>query len=190
MTGQQQREAVRRALARPAPAVRVKNTSLRPAAVLCPLLVRDGGMDVLLTRRAEGLADHAGQISFPGGRIDDRDEDPLGAALREAQEEVGLNPDEVEVAGALPLHATGTGYLIHPFVGFVSGGFEPAVDSREVAEAFTVPLAFAVDPRNRRSENVEIGGQLRRYYAIPYAGYHIWGATAGILKSFSDLLES
>lgn len=144
---------------------------------------------MLLTRRAEGLADHAGQISFPGGRIDSRDAGPREAALREANEEIGLDPEAVEVAGALPLCVTLTGFLIHPFVGFVARGFEPTVDGGEVAEAFTVPLSYAMDPRNLQRESFDIGGQRRCFYSIPFAGYHIWGATAGILKSLSDLLE-
>ena len=158
---------------------------LIPAAVMC-LLRPDRDYRVILTRRAENLPQHAGQISFPGGRIEPDDRSPLDAALREAREEIGLDPKAVSIAGALKPNRTGTGYLIVPFVGFVPAGFSPVADRREVAEVFEAPLCFLLDPRNRRRKRARIDGVDRQYYVVTFGEYEIWGATAAILKSFSD----
>ena len=157
-----------------------------PAAVLCPLVEREDGLFVHLVRRSENLRRHAGQISFPGGRIEREDRDSLAAALREAKEEIGLDADLVEPVGRLPLYRTGTGYEIRPHVAFVCAGFTPRPDGSEIAYAFEAPLAYLLDPRNRRIERRTVNGRLRSYYAIPWGEHTIWGATAAMLKSFAD----
>ncbi len=156
---------------------------LIPAAVLVPVVDREGGLTVLLTQRTAHLHDHAGQVAFPGGRCEDEDASPVFTALREAEEEVGLAPARVEVLGLLPEYRTGTGFRVTPVVGLVRPPFELRLDSFEVAEVFETPLAFLLDPANHQRHSVEIGGVLRQYYAMPYQGYFIWGATAGMLVS-------
>ncbi|NWG46400.1 MAG: CoA pyrophosphatase, partial [Alphaproteobacteria bacterium] len=131
---------------------------------------------------------HAGQVSFPGGRIEPRDESPLAAALREAEEEVGLAPHLVTPLGVLGLLETGTGYLIHPVVGVVTGAFTLSLDPGEVADAFEVPLAFLMDQANHELRSGVWKGQTRHYYAMPYGERFIWGATAAILRELSDRL--
>jgi len=161
----------------------------RPAAVLVPLVVRPEGLTVMLTRRTDHLHHHPGQISFPGGRVEDDDEGPVHTALRETAEEVGLHARHVELLGQLPLYRTGTGFQITPVVALVHPLFELAPDSFEVAEVFEVPLAFLVDPVNHRRETMFYRGRDRTYYAMPWNGYHIWGATAGMLVSLSSFLD-
>lgn len=156
---------------------------LTPAAVLVPLVEHDDGLSVLLTRRTEHLNDHAGQVSFPGGRVEDQDPGPVGTALRETHEEIGLEPTHVQVAGLLDTYETGTGFLVTPVVGFVRPGFRLTLDTFEVAEAFEVPLDFILDPSNHRVESVEIRGAARLFYVFDYEGHHIWGATAGMLMN-------
>jgi 8-oxo-dGTP pyrophosphatase MutT (NUDIX family) len=157
--------------------------------VLLTLLERPGGLTVLFTERAAHLKDHAGQISFPGGRIDDR-ETAVDAALREAHEEIGLDPADVEVLGALDDLLTGTGFLITPVVGYVaSGGFVAAPDPIEVASVFEVPLDFICDPANIVETYRERLGTRFRTYELRHDGYRIWGATAAILVSFRDLIS-
>jgi len=159
---------------------------LRPASVLVPLVERGGALNVLLTRRAARLAHHPGQIAFPGGKQDAGDADALAAALREAEEEIGLAPERVEVLGAFDAHETVTHFLVTPFVGLVRAPFAPLVDRAEVDEAFEVPLGFVLDPANLQVHRRIWAGHERRYYAIPYGPYYIWGATARILKTLSD----
>ncbi|MBA1147202.1 CoA pyrophosphatase [Ectothiorhodospiraceae bacterium WFHF3C12] len=161
---------------------------LRPAAVLVPLVERAGAFNVILTRRSEKLRDHAGQISFPGGRIEPDDPSPHMAALREADEEIGVYPEQVEVVGELPHYRTGTGFLVHPVVGFVdaSAGFRPC--PVEVAEVFEVPLSFILDPRNHRPHEFHHDGQVHLLQAMPYGEYFIWGATAAILIELYQVL--
>lgn len=161
---------------------------LRLAAVLVPLVERDDGVHVVLTRRTENLRDHPGQISFPGGRIEPGDNGPLGAALRETEEEIGVSPPLVEVLGPLPRYRTGTGFLVHPLVGFIDprAGFRP--EPGEVAEIFEVPLGFIVDTRNHRPHVMHRGGRRVRLHAIPFRHYYIWGATAGMLRTFGEIL--
>ena len=158
----------------------------QPAAVLCPIVERAEGLAVILIRRSAELRVHAGQIGFPGGRIEAGDSDSLAAALREAEEEIGLPADLVTPAGRLESYRTGTGYEIVPHVGFVEDEFTAQPASWEVAATFEVPLGFLLDPRNRRRERFAILGGERWYDAIPYKGHYIWGATASILKSFAD----
>src|SRR5487761_1902586 len=156
---------------------------LTPAAVLVPLVERDSGLTVLLTQRTAHLRDHAGQISFPGGRCEEQDASPVATALREAQEEVGLDPNQVEVLGLLPEYHTGTGFSVIPVVALVHPPLNLKLDDFEVAEAFETPLAFLIDPANHQLHRVEQQGRLREYYAMPWEGYYIWGATAGMLVS-------
>lgn len=159
-----------------------------PAAVLVPLVQRKTGMTVLLTRRTAHLRDHAGQISFPGGRREDKDASPVMTALREAQEEVGLVAAQVEVLGLLPEYCTGTGFCITPVVALVNPPLNLKLDDFEVAEAFEAPLGFLLDSNNHQRHKVEYQGALREYYAMPWNGYYIWGATAGMLVSLQRFL--
>ncbi len=161
---------------------------LVPAAVLVPLVERPDGLRVVLTRRTDHLRLHAGQISFPGGRIEAGDACARAAALREAEEEIGLAPSQVEVLATLPRYRTGTGFVITPLAGLVATGAVFRADPFEVAEVFEVPLAFALDPANHRP--MEHAARGRRYllHSIPYRHYFIWGATAGMLRDLSRLL--
>jgi 8-oxo-dGTP pyrophosphatase MutT (NUDIX family) len=167
----------------------VEAQAVVPAAVLVPLVERPEGMTVLLTRRADHLNDHPGQISFPGGRIEARDDDDIDAALRETEEEIGLERAHVEVIGCLDTCLTGTGFRVVPVVGLVSPPFTLALDSSEVAEAFEVPLSFVLDARNhQRRSAVRPGGDRREFYVLPWPDNQIWGATARILVNLHDLL--
>ena len=163
---------------------------IAPAAVLVAVIERAGALSVLLTRRAERLARHAGQVSFPGGRADPGDGTPQRTALREAEEEVGLPAGRVEIAGRLDDYLVGTGYRITPVVGLVSEPPAFAPDAREVAEVFEVPLPFVLEPANYRRDRLTIKGVDRRFYVLPYGAYHIWGATAAILVNFRDAVRA
>lgn len=161
---------------------------LKQAAVLVPIVVREGGPTLLLTRRADHLRSHAGQVSFPGGRIEAQDKAPSDAALREAFEEIGLDKKFVMLKGALPPMETGTGFLVHPVVGLIEPGFLLKIDASEVAEVFEVPLSFLQDPRNHERHYVHFGDRERIYYAIRYDGHTIWGATAGMIVELYQTL--
>ncbi|KON80403.2 CoA pyrophosphatase [Azoarcus sp. PA01] len=160
----------------------------RPAAVLVPVVLRPERLAVLLTRRTDHLHHHPGQISFPGGRVEKADVSPVMTALRETEEETGLDPERIELLGELPDYFTGTGFRITPVVGLVHPPFELKLDAFEVAEAFEVPLAHFLDPANHERHSMEYQGRMRQYYAMPYEGYFIWGATAGILVSLYRFL--
>lgn len=171
--------------------VRASLPTLRvPAAVLVPLVEREQGMTVLLTERAATLKDHAGQISFPGGRIETDDADAWRAALREAHEEIGLSASLVEFAGYLPDHWVRTGFRITPVVGFVSPRFELRIAKAEVHEAFEVPLEFILDAANHKTRTRELGGVMLEVFDIPFGDRNIWGATAGILLTLRRLLRA
>jgi 8-oxo-dGTP pyrophosphatase MutT (NUDIX family) len=154
---------------------------IRPAAVLIPV-VDHPQPTVLLTQRSAHLNDHAGQISFPGGKIDATDASPLDAALREAFEEIGLERQFIDPIGYLDLYATGFGFRILPTVARVKPGFKLRINQSEVDDAFEVPLAFLMDPANHQVHSKEFRGMERSYYAMPFAERYIWGATAGILR--------
>ena len=159
---------------------------LRPAGVLVAIWDQPGGARLILTKRSSHLKHHPGQIAFAGGKVDPGDDGPIGAALREAWEEIGLPPDRVQLVGTLPPHETVTGFLVTPVLGFVSGDFEPVPEAGEVEEVFTVPLSHVLDPANCRVERRRWRGTWRRYYAVPYGPYYIWGATARILRGLAD----
>lgn len=163
-------------------------TVLRPAAVLIPLFEREDDLHVLLTRRADHLANHAGQISFPGGREDPDDPHPVETALREAEEEIALERRFVDVVGSLDPYVSGTGFSITPVIGFLKNGFTVHPHEGEVAEIFDVPFAFLMDPVNRQRHAKEWNGTMRHYYAMPYGRHYIWGATAGILVNLWERL--
>jgi len=160
-----------------------------PAAILLGLVERPDGLHVILTERAAHLKDHPGQVSFPGGRIEASDDGPVAAALREAEEEVRLRPDQVSVAGCLPEILTGTGFLITPVVGFVAPEFRAVPDRTEVADVFEVPLEFLLREDSVRTSTRERFGTTLRMYEFDYAGHHVWGATATILRNFSILIN-
>jgi 8-oxo-dGTP pyrophosphatase MutT (NUDIX family) len=164
-----------------------RDGEIRPAAVLVPVIDRAPGLTVLLTRRTAHLYDHAGQISLPGGRTE-ADESPEETALRETAEEIGLHPRHVEVLGSLSEYVTVTGYRVTPVVGLVTPPFELQPDTFEVAEIFEVPLAALLDPANHQSNHVVAQGVERRYYALPYGPYYVWGATAGMLMNLYRFL--
>ena len=162
---------------------------LTPAAVLVALIQRRAGMTVLLTRRSESLSSHGGQISFPGGRVEQDDGAPLRTALREAEEEIGLAPSHVEILGRLANYVVGTGYRITPVVGFIDPAQRFVRDEREVAEIFEVPLDIVMERGNYRREHMRVKKIDRSYYVLPYGGYRIWGATASILANLRDTLS-
>lgn len=154
----------------------------RPAAVLVPVVMRPV-LTVLLTQRTETLSKHAGQISFPGGRMDPEDRDAVDTAMREAQEEIGLDGRYIEPVGFLDGYRTGTGYHVTPVVALIDPGFSLQLAADEVAEAFEVPLTFLMEPLNHQRHSREWRGRVRSYWAMPYEDRYIWGATAGMLKN-------
>lgn len=160
------------------------------AAVLIPIVNRTEGLHALLTQRSADLLDHPGQISFPGGRVEPDDATHAAAALREAQEEVGLNPRVVEVLGELPTYETVTGFRITPVVGWVEPPFAVRSDPVEVADVFEVPLAFLLDPANHKRHFRMLGDLRRDYWAMPYKERYIWGATAAILMILNRTLRA
>jgi 8-oxo-dGTP pyrophosphatase MutT (NUDIX family) len=159
----------------------------RAAAVLVPVVKRPE-LSLLFTQRTDHLPAHAGQIAFPGGKTDENDASPLATALREAHEEIGLDPALVEPLGFLDSYRTGTGYRITPVVALVDPGFALTLNSDEVVDAFEVPLPFLMDTRNHQVHVRELGGRERRFYAMPYGDRFIWGATAGILRNMHERL--
>lgn len=164
-------------------------TGRRPAAVLMPVLgAQSGRLRLLLTQRTDHLRDHAGQISFPGGGLKPG-ESPLEAALREAEEEIGLERAAVDVFGEMPRYHTGTGFNVSPMIAFVSDGVSFRPDPGEVAEIFDVPLDYLIDPRNFRQETRFYRGAWRTFLAIPWSGRYIWGATAGMLAQLSRIIH-
>jgi 8-oxo-dGTP pyrophosphatase MutT (NUDIX family) len=160
----------------------------RPAAVLVPLIAREGGLTMLLTERTAHLSSHAGQVAFPGGRIDEGDESPLGAALRETEEETGIASRYIEPLGYLDTYLTGTSYRIVPVVGLVRPGFAVEPHAHEVASVFEVPLAFLMNPDHHLRHSREWQGKERFYYAMPFGERYIWGATAGMIRNLYNLL--
>jgi 8-oxo-dGTP pyrophosphatase MutT (NUDIX family) len=161
---------------------------LRPAAVLVPVVVRET-LHVLLTQRTSHLAAHAGQVAFPGGKID-AGENALQAALREAHEEIGLERHFIEPLGYLDAYRTGTGYLVTPVVALVAPGFTLTLNTNEVESAFEVPLDFLLDSANHRIDSLFRRGKDRQYYAMPFKERYIWGATAGIIKTLHRRLAA
>ena len=159
-----------------------------PAAVLVPVINRPEGLSVLLTRRTDHLSDHAGQISFPGGKVNAEDSSPEDTALRETEEEIGLDRSRVQLLGRLPDYIIPTGFRVTPVIGWIEPPFTLKLDAFEVAEAFEAPLSFLVDPAHRQLQSAMRNGRLRHFYAMPYQGYNIWGATAGMLVVLSRLL--
>ena len=157
--------------------------TLRPAAVLVAF---ESGKGIWLTKRSSHLKHHPGQIAFPGGKLDPGDASLQAAALREAQEEIGLPPDHVRILGTLPPHETVTGFLVTPFVGHVHRPFTARPEAGEVEEVFTVPLSHLIDPSNYQVQSRLWQGQQRRYYAVPWGPYYIWGATARILYGLAS----
>jgi len=177
---------------------RIVDRAPTDASVLVPLVLRDE-MTVLLTQRTDHLTDHPSQISFPGGRAEPEDSDPVATALREASEEIGLDHAEVEVLGSLPTYTTSTGFVVTPVIGFVRPGLVLRPDPFEVAEVFEVPLSWLMDPRNHQRHAVEMAGYRREFLSIPWQGvgadgqprrYFIWGATASMLRNLYRFLAA
>jgi 8-oxo-dGTP pyrophosphatase MutT (NUDIX family) len=162
---------------------------IRPAAVLVPVVRREKELTVLFTRRTAHLHDHAGQISFPGGRTEPGDAGAAETAMRETLEEIGLTAERVEVLGELSQYVTVTGYRVTPVVGLVTPPLDLRPDEFEVAEVFEAPLAFLLDPANHQRNHVLFDGRERYYYAIPYQMHYIWGATAGMLMNLHAYLR-
>ncbi|WP_157994588.1 NUDIX hydrolase [Peristeroidobacter agariperforans] len=160
------------------------------AAVLVPIVDHEAGLTVLLTQRASTLKNHAGQISFPGGRIEPTDLNPLEAALRETEEEIGVTREYITFAGYLEPQLVLSGYWVTPVVAFVQPGFALRLDRREVEAAFEVPLTHILDPVKHRARTRELGAVTVQVYDIPYEHHNIWGATAGMLMSLYKLLRT
>ena len=163
--------------------------NLRHAAVLIPIVARSP-LSVILTERTEHLSAHAGQIAFPGGKVETHDASPLAAAMREAREEISLDPVFIEPLGYLPPYRTGTGFIITPAVALVRPGFRLIADPAEVADVFEVPFAFLMDEANHKIDSRVWRGAERRFYAMPYGERYIWGATAGIIRTLYRRLFS
>jgi 8-oxo-dGTP pyrophosphatase MutT (NUDIX family) len=161
---------------------------LVPAAVLVPVIVRESGATMLLTQRTAHLRDHGGQVSFPGGRCEESDASPEATALREAEEEVGIAAHQVEILGRLPEYRTGTGFVITPVVGLVTPPLNLKLDDFEVAEVFEPPLEFLLDSANHQRQSIEVRGARHEYWAMPWQGRFIWGATAGMLVTLHRFL--
>jgi 8-oxo-dGTP pyrophosphatase MutT (NUDIX family) len=154
----------------------------RPAAVLIPLLARPEGVTMLLTRRSSTLRQHSGQIAFPGGKIDREDDGPLDAALREAEEEIGLSRHNVTPLGFLGPYFSTTGFRITPVVALMDANAPLSLNPGEVDAVFETPFSFLMDPANHQTHEREWKGQMRRYFAMPYDDHYIWGVTAGIIR--------
>lgn len=167
-------------------------SSMTAASVLIPLVLREHGLALLLTQRTAHLTDHAGQISFPGGRAEAYDASAIDTALRETEEEIGLDRRHIDIIGTLPDYVTGTGYRVTPVVGLVTPPFSLTPDANEVAEVFEVPLAFLMDAANHRRLSFELpeGAGRRSFYAMPYERFFIWGATAGMLRNLFHFLRA
>ncbi len=159
---------------------------LRPAGVLAPIVMRDGRLELLLTKRSSALKHHPGQIAFPGGKQDEGDADVIAAALREADEEIGLPRGSVEVLGTLPMHETVTGFNVTPVIGFVRDDFVIKPEPGEVEEVFAVPLDHVLNPENYLIQSRRWRGTRRHYFVVPYGPYYIWGATARMLRAWAD----
>lgn len=170
------------------PGLRPAARQLRPAAVLMAFERTPKGLRLHLTKRASGLKHHPGQIAFPGGKVDPQDKSAVAAALREAEEEIGLSRNAVEVLGTLPLHETVTGFSVTPVLGIVRHSFEPKPEAGEVEEAFSVPFDHVADPRRYIVEGRFFRGGHRRYYTVPWGPYYIWGATARMLRALAERL--
>lgn len=182
-------DRLRTRLSLPAAQPDVRFAGFTPAAVLVPVVVGGDEPTLLLTRRSAHLHDHPGQIAFPGGRVDAGDTSPEATALREAQEEIGLSPEQVELIGRLPdYYITASGFRVTPVVGLLRTPLQLQLDAFEVAEAFETPLSFLLDPANRRRGRIEHQGITREFWAMPWQGYDIWGATAGMIVSFAEHL--
>jgi len=166
-----------------------RRDNLRAAAVLVPLVDRPEGLHVLLTLRGANLQYHAGQVSFPGGRVEPGDASAAATALRETEEEIGLPAASVEIVGRLDDYITGTGFVIAPIVGLVRPPYALSPDPSEVDAVFEVPLSFILDPANHRRESRVFNGVERRFHAMPYGDRYIWGATAAMLLNLYDLLR-
>lgn len=164
--------------------------ALRPAAVLILIVNHADAPTVVFTQRTAHLSDHAGQISFPGGRCDDADCSPERTALREAEEEIGIAPERIEILGRMPEYRTVTGFSVTPVVGWAEPPLEYQPDPHEVEAVFEVPLAFLLDPANHRHESALFKGRMRKYWAMPYGERYIWGATAGMLVTFHRILAA
>ena len=170
----------------------LRRASVTAASVLIPLVQREDGLSMLLTQRTAHLTDHAGQISFPGGRAEEYDASAIDTALRETEEEIGLHRRHIEIVGVLPDYVTGTGYRVTPVVALVMPPFELTPDANEVAEIFEVPLAFLMDAGNHRRLSFDLpeGAGRRSFYAMPYERFFIWGATAGMLRNLFHFLRA
>lgn len=166
----------------------VKTVAMREAAVLIPIVDHEREATVLLTKRQEKLRSHAGQVAFPGGRVDPTDASPEDAALREAFEEVGLRRSDVEIVGRMPDYPAGTGFRIAPVFGIVKPGFDLAINEDEVEAAFEVPLRFLMDPANHSQDSRVWGDKERFFYRMPFEGWMIWGVTAGIIRTIYERL--
>jgi 8-oxo-dGTP pyrophosphatase MutT (NUDIX family) len=162
--------------------------TLVDAAVLIPVVDHGDEATVILTKRAEKLTSHSGQVAFPGGRIDPTDASPEDAALREAEEEIGLDAGHVEVIGRMPDYVSGSGYRIAPVLSIVQPGFHLSINEHEVDAAFEVPLRFLMDPANHTQNSREFDSQVWVYYDMPYGGQRIWGVTAGIIRTLYERL--
>lgn len=172
------------------PGMKPVREKLTSAAVLVPIVLRETGLTVMLTRRTDHLSDHAGQISFPGGRVEESDLDAIDTALRETEEEVGLSRAHIETVGNLDRYVTRTGFSVTPVVGFIRPPFDLSPDPFEVAEVFEVPLSFLLDRANHERHSRVYEGVERHYYAMPYGRHFIWGATAGMIVNLVDVLDS
>lgn len=162
---------------------------LKPAAVLIPLIDRPDGMTVLLTKRAQHLKTHSGQVSFPGGRCEPTDAHAMATAVRETQEEVGIDPAHMQVLGAMEDYETITGYVITPVVAILQPDFSLKVDQGEVEEAFELPLDYILDETNHELQSREWNGQERHYYVLMNEKHNVWGATAAMLVRFARLIN-
>ena len=165
------------------------NRVLRPCGVLLPLVESDHGFRLILTKRSSALKHHPGQIAFPGGKVDEGDDGPVGAALREAHEEIGLDPGNVEIIGSLPAHETVTSFSVTPVLARVKAAFDPMPEPGEVAEVFSVPLDFVTDVSRFQIQSRHWRGVQRHYYTVPFGPYYIWGATARILHGLAERLS-
>jgi 8-oxo-dGTP pyrophosphatase MutT (NUDIX family) len=193
-------DRIRRAIEKPSPASSdfdlnpdislPDDRRLRPAGVLIPLLETTGGVQVILTKRSSALKHHPGQISFPGGKVEAADSGPVQAALREAGEEIGLQRENAEVLGVLPVHETVTGFCVTPVLAHVKAAFRPIAEPQEVAEVFQVPLAHVGNMARFQVQSRRWQGVERYYYTVPYGPYYIWGATARILYGLAQRLAA